>query len=526
MAVIQISKIQHRRGLRTDLPQLSSAELGWVLDERKLYIGNGTVSEGAPAIGNTEILTQYSDILGSISSYTYKGTEVGYTAQTNQSGADIQRSLQVKLDDFINAKDFGIVGDGVTDDTAQINWMLNQVYSREHTNDKTFKPIYFPAGTYITSDSIKFPRNATIIGSGAAATIFKRTGGVGRVGETSDSKQQTLANVGLGGALTPKNINIINCQFYNTTDDDCFLVDQASMVKFDNVRFRGRHGVGNVTTIGNRKAGVRLSMTVSQQARNIIFNNCDFVKLDLAFDCNDDVDNITFNNCWIHDSFAGIICGENIAGIAPSVLGPIGVKVVNCLFENLYNIAIKTITVKHFVSSYNTFTNCGVAGAGSVGTALVPIISYDNDGNYSIGDNFDRTAVQQATYPNIENNGKAVFSLYATDNVQYGYHKTEAGKQETLTDNTTNGNTLIDFDESVLTEVHIDYTITRDTHMRTGTLKITGSNVAGYEVDDEFTETSDPGVSLLMDNVNGVLQYNTTSTGSDATFKYRITNFA
>ena len=29
MAVTQISRIQHRRGLEQDLPQLSSAELGW-----------------------------------------------------------------------------------------------------------------------------------------------------------------------------------------------------------------------------------------------------------------------------------------------------------------------------------------------------------------------------------------------------------------------------------------------------------------------------------------------------------------
>ena len=60
MAVIQISRIQQRRGLEADLPQLSSAELGWSVDTRKLYIGNGTTEEGAPSIGKTEILTQYS----------------------------------------------------------------------------------------------------------------------------------------------------------------------------------------------------------------------------------------------------------------------------------------------------------------------------------------------------------------------------------------------------------------------------------------------------------------------------------
>jgi hypothetical protein len=60
MAVIQISRIQHRRGLEADLPNLASAELGWSVDTRKLYIGNGTIEEGAPSLGKTEILTQYS----------------------------------------------------------------------------------------------------------------------------------------------------------------------------------------------------------------------------------------------------------------------------------------------------------------------------------------------------------------------------------------------------------------------------------------------------------------------------------
>ena len=60
MAVVQISKIQIRRGLQEDLPQLASAELGWSIDERRLFIGNGTLAEGAPTTGRTEILTAQS----------------------------------------------------------------------------------------------------------------------------------------------------------------------------------------------------------------------------------------------------------------------------------------------------------------------------------------------------------------------------------------------------------------------------------------------------------------------------------
>ena len=73
MAIVQISRIQHRKGLQQDLPQLASAELGWSVDTRQLYIGNGTIAEGAPVEGITEILTQYSDILNIGNQYIFKG---------------------------------------------------------------------------------------------------------------------------------------------------------------------------------------------------------------------------------------------------------------------------------------------------------------------------------------------------------------------------------------------------------------------------------------------------------------------
>jgi len=64
MAIVQISQIKHRRGTGENLPQLASAELGWAVDTQKLYVGNGTLAEGAPEIGNTEILTEHSNLPG------------------------------------------------------------------------------------------------------------------------------------------------------------------------------------------------------------------------------------------------------------------------------------------------------------------------------------------------------------------------------------------------------------------------------------------------------------------------------
>ena len=105
MAVVSISRIQQRRGRAlngTGLPQLSSGELGWAIDTQELFIGNGAVSEGAPYVGNTRILTQ-SDLdlftqsnnifsllsyvykaSGSISSFTIIGGS-GYTSGTYQN---------------------------------------------------------------------------------------------------------------------------------------------------------------------------------------------------------------------------------------------------------------------------------------------------------------------------------------------------------------------------------------------------------------------------------------------------------
>jgi hypothetical protein len=60
MAVIQISQIQVRSGLQQDLPQLATGEFGWSIDTQRLFIGKGTLAEGSPTTGVTEILTEYS----------------------------------------------------------------------------------------------------------------------------------------------------------------------------------------------------------------------------------------------------------------------------------------------------------------------------------------------------------------------------------------------------------------------------------------------------------------------------------
>ena len=73
MAIVSISRIQVRRGKKntsTGFPQLASGEFGWAIDTQELYIGNGSVSEGSPYVGNTKLLSEHDDIFALANNYT------------------------------------------------------------------------------------------------------------------------------------------------------------------------------------------------------------------------------------------------------------------------------------------------------------------------------------------------------------------------------------------------------------------------------------------------------------------------
>jgi hypothetical protein len=173
VAIVQVSRITQRKGLEVDLPQpLAGAELGWATDQRRLFIGNGTLDEGAPVVCNTEILTEFSDLLAYTTAYTYKGEAAGYVVQTGPTAGDpISQSLQSRLDSYAIVTEFGAQGDGVTDDTEAINRAFNQLYCIQ-TNPQVRRSLFFPAGTYIISNTLLIPAFAKLYGEGADHTII------------------------------------------------------------------------------------------------------------------------------------------------------------------------------------------------------------------------------------------------------------------------------------------------------------------------------------------------------------------
>lgn len=89
------------------------------------------------------------------------------------------RTVYERLSDLVTVKDFGAVGDGVTDDTESIQDAIDAVMSAGGG------ALYFPAGTYKTTGQLlidlsanvqRFAGRIHLIGAGMPATCIKTTG--------------------------------------------------------------------------------------------------------------------------------------------------------------------------------------------------------------------------------------------------------------------------------------------------------------------------------------------------------------
>jgi hypothetical protein len=74
----------------------------------------------------------------------------------------VQRTVESKLQDVVSVKDFGAVGDGVTNDTAAIQAAINACAG---------KTVYFPDGTYIVDSQITLISNTHLKGEGITSIL-------------------------------------------------------------------------------------------------------------------------------------------------------------------------------------------------------------------------------------------------------------------------------------------------------------------------------------------------------------------
>ena len=522
MAIVQISRVTQRKGLQVDLPDpLAGAEFGWSVDERRLFIGNGTLEEGAPVVGNTEILTEFSDIINVITPYTYKGEAAGYTVQTNPSGAPVQLSLQQWMDQWASVLDFGAVGDGVTDDTDAINNALYQIYCVQ-TNPQIRRALFFPAGVYKITSSINVPPYATLYGEGANNSVIRQDGSDYTV-RTSDSLQQIGVNIGDQNATPPQSITITDLGFSTSVVNNIALVEDATNVTFNNVSFIGPLTKAGLTTPGAGSACVHFDSTPTLTTSEIQFNNCNFSGTSVGINTNNQVSGISVNQSKFDTLYQGVVLATSVS---PEPIT--GFRITNCFFDNIYVEGIVIGKAELNASAYNIFYDVGNYFAGEA-SPQTSIIVFGSSNNISVGDMFERTDTNAIVAPRIDIGTTTSIAFTNSTQLALGRSVMGTGQTTTLLNNQASPATILTVDVSTIGSFSLNYSISRAGANRYGVIVVTSdSSGVTLNYNDDYNENAVTGIALAIVQTGSIvsIKYTSSNTGIAADFKYTLNYFS
>ena len=549
MPIVQISRIQHRRGLATDLPQLAAGELGWAIDDQRLYIGNGKVSDGAPAVGITEILTTGSSGFSAALNYIYKGYRQDGTILTGVNvNSPVKRTLQERLDDYVSIKSFGAKGDFNTDtlvgtdNTTFIQKALNQLYvNSDKDNVQSRRILFLPAGIYKITDTLYLPPYTQIVGEGKHKTIIRSTG-TGPILQTVDNSGSATENTwtgnvypNLSGTL-PRDISCDGITFQTMTNYAGANIDMASNVNFYNCLFIGAYvtngsDVSSLDPTNSTGRGITTRSTTASPCTNITFDNCTITKFARLVDVSYDTTTMKFLNCKFSIARFGAVIGERVDGSTNGLtIGPRDIKFVLSQFDSIYENGIfvsssvsnggGTGVARNVVSFNNYFAHTvGTAGTGVDQINSSPILKFDADECVSFLDYFES---DRKRTPNQAN------KITPQTEVEGIGLNTKSIREKTLDASASNSNMLV-LSNTESKKIVIEYKINKGSNYRSGTFTIT-SSLTTLSYNDEFDENDDVGISFTAslsnyDSTAGndtiLIKYSNAS-ADDATITYQL----
>ena len=273
MAVVQISKIQVRRGQKNSnsgIPQLSSAEFAWAVDTPELFIGNGSVLEGAPYVGNTKVLTEHDNILELASSYQFASDDTAITLS-------VPRSLQSKEDETVSVADFGAVGDGSTDCVTAFETAFTELF--RNADDTYKKVLLVPNGEYLFTSDLVVPSGVILRGE-------TQLGAVLNIGNNNIRfiTSQGLELGDFNSTNRPTNLNLSNFTIKRTTGQ--LTLSGVADSEFHAVKFIGDYVLGDSITLATTPPAVFWqNILVGTRTNNIIFDKCMFQENAISIKC-------------------------------------------------------------------------------------------------------------------------------------------------------------------------------------------------------------------------------------------------
>jgi hypothetical protein len=473
MAVVQISKIQVRRGQKNSpsgVPQLSSAEFAWAVDSQELYIGNGSVAEGAPYVGNTKIITEHDNLLELASSYQF--------APDYLTGS-VPRSLQGKLDEYVSVTDFGAVGDGSTDCVAAFELAFEQLF--RNTNENYKKTLIIPNGEYLFLQDLKIP-SGTIM-RGETRRGVKLNMGVNNIQFVTADGQELIA---FNSTNRPTNLHLSNFTILRTIGQTVFSGVANSVI--EDVTWSGEYELTDtITDITTESAALFWqNLTEGTKTTDIEFKSCSFEYNSLSVKCiqSDTFSStVNFNDCkffvnYLGTYIDGVLTQENKW------------RYSDCLFEEIYTQAFNATNGRSTIIADSIFKNCGNGNSPTV--PLYPIVYFgEKVGNVILNCSNNRQQLNISRVATLASIPAAITEVYNSDYSTFIDRNTvdivnQAGFSAFTVLPATN------------TSYTIKYFLTLGSYSRTGKLTISVSNdLTDAAITDEYqyspSLTTDPG---------------------------------
>ena len=313
-----------------------------------------TFSEAPPLYSAIEIVSNQTAIVG--------GTDAGSVTYNEGGTGAVTRTVKAKLQETVSVKDFGAVGDGVTDDTVSIQAAIDYCVANQ-------KDLIVPDLCYVAA-SLNIDR---LVDSVAADNYF------------------TITSLSGGGFIVNTAIPIFSTNLVNASDPN---LPVSQMVRFDSLKFEAASSATTAYVLDENKF------------LRVVFESCNFLKIKcLNAPSSKLTQTITFQNCQAR-RWSGTFFKSDEATFDLKVIGglweaggdgfdidfPVGTAFIGANIEGMASFAIKytggyALTVQgcYFEQNGDTDPNgCsidGSAGTGIAGSEVVSII-----GNYFSGD--------------------------------------------------------------------------------------------------------------------------------------------
>lgn len=416
MAVVQISKIQIRRGQKnvgSGIPQLSSGEMGWAIDSQELYVGNGAVSEGAPSTGNTKVLTEHDNLFTLIDTYGYR-TNDPYVVTGTSATNPVQRTLQDRLDDTVTGRAFGLNGIEGADATVKLQTAIDQLYlnSASIGTPQSRVVLSLEPGVYSLNGTVYLPPFTTIVGAGSDKTIIKKT----TTGDLFRTENQLIAGTankstraddsGSSLILQARHIKLEGLTLESTVAGATGLVLQSCRESiFRDIKIKGVWSSGDsIPSDYMSDIGIELnSLSGSVETTSNLFERVEVNGFGYGVMSNWDINNNTWSNCIFNGLGYGFIFGIDMVLGDPSTgqsTGPVNNTISHSDFTNINYQAIWIHNGTKNGSANNSFVLVGNDGS-SDANPNCSIIKYTKVGNSTFEDHFARTKELSYTTANI-----------------------------------------------------------------------------------------------------------------------------